>query len=147
MMEEKTIARASIGVNLLVIRGTDILLGKRKNIAGDGDWGLPGGRLDRGEWIYEAAKRELAEETGLRAKQFIFAGVTHQLQAGDHWVQFGFEVSQFEGVEENLEPEVCEELKWFNPDELPENLFPAHEKLIDLWLKKRDVFGEGEVVL
>lgn len=146
-MNEKTVAQATIGVNLIVVKEGKLLLGKRKMIVGDGTWGLVGGRLDLGEGIMEAAKRELAEETGLRAKRLVFAGVTHQLQAGDHWVQFGFKVVDFEGVAENLEPEVCEELKWFNPDELPENLFPAHEKLIDLWLKKRDVFGEGEVVL
>jgi 8-oxo-dGTP diphosphatase len=146
-MNEKTVAQATIGVNLIVVKEGKLLLGKRKKIVGDGTWGLVGGRLDLGEGIMEAAKRELAEETGLRAKRLVFAGVTHQLQAGDHWVQFGFEVTQFEGVAENLEPEVCEELGWFKLDELPENLFPAHEKLIDLWLKKGDVFGEGEVVL
>jgi ADP-ribose pyrophosphatase len=33
-------------------------------------WELPAGRVDEGETVLKAAKRELAEETGFRAKQW-----------------------------------------------------------------------------
>jgi ADP-ribose pyrophosphatase len=33
-------------------------------------WELPAGRVDEGETVYQAARRELAEETGYRARKF-----------------------------------------------------------------------------
>lgn len=55
-----------VGINVLVIRGNKILLGKRKNKVGDGDgtWGLPGGYFEHNENMQQAAARELLEETG-----------------------------------------------------------------------------------
>lgn len=53
--------RVGVGV---VIRGTAdaILLEKRRDC---GWWGLPGGKIEPGESIVEAAAREVLEETGL----------------------------------------------------------------------------------
>lgn len=43
--------------------------------------GLPGGRVDPGEIPYETAKRELEEETGYSAKEFILLGITYPFPA------------------------------------------------------------------
>lgn len=59
-----------IGVNIFVIKDEKLLLGKRKNVYGDGSWALPGGHLEHGEEIKHAGKRELFEETNLTAKSF-----------------------------------------------------------------------------
>lgn len=51
-----------IGVHALVIRKGQILLVKRANEPSKGKWGIPGGRIELGETIYEAARREVLEE-------------------------------------------------------------------------------------
>ncbi|ARC90522.1 ADP-ribose pyrophosphatase [Rhodovulum sp. MB263] len=52
----------------VVIRARQVLLVRRANPPDAGRWGFPGGKIDRGETVTEAALRELAEETGIRAE-------------------------------------------------------------------------------
>lgn len=52
----------------VVLRGSEVLLVKRRNPPDAGLWGFPGGHVDLGETALEAAARELREETGVRAR-------------------------------------------------------------------------------
>jgi ADP-ribose pyrophosphatase YjhB (NUDIX family) len=52
----------------VVPRDGTLLLVRRANPPDAGKWGFPGGRLALGETLAEAAQRELAEETGVRAR-------------------------------------------------------------------------------
>ncbi len=54
-----------VGVGVVVLRDGEILLVRRANSPGAGKWSVPGGLLRLGETLYEAAVRELREETGL----------------------------------------------------------------------------------
>ena len=49
----------------------EILLIKRKDPPFEGHWALPGGFLEMEETLEEAARRELMEETGIRAAELI----------------------------------------------------------------------------
>ncbi|MEN9059965.1 NUDIX hydrolase [Ponticoccus litoralis] len=51
-----------------VIRDRQVLLVRRANPPDAGLWGFPGGKIDQGETLFEAAIRELAEETGVAAE-------------------------------------------------------------------------------
>ncbi|WP_346895162.1 NUDIX hydrolase [uncultured Roseibium sp.] len=50
-----------------VIRDSQVLLVRRANPPDAGRWGFPGGKIEQGETIKDAAIRELLEETGVRA--------------------------------------------------------------------------------
>lgn len=51
--------------NVILWRG-NILLIRRKAMPGKGLWALPGGFIKDSEWLYEAAIRELNEETNIK---------------------------------------------------------------------------------
>jgi 8-oxo-dGTP diphosphatase len=56
-----------IGVSACVWRHGKVLLVERGKEPWKGKWSLPGGSLEFGETVREAAHRELAEETGIEA--------------------------------------------------------------------------------
>jgi len=66
-----------IGVGVIIRRGDEILLGKRKGSHGTNTWGLPGGHLDAGEEIPTCAIRETLEETGLSISAIHHVGFTN----------------------------------------------------------------------
>ena len=57
-------------VGAIVIRDDEVLLVKRNKPPGRGLWSIPGGSIELGETLQEAAEREIREETGviIRAK-------------------------------------------------------------------------------
>ncbi|MEM1401144.1 MAG: NUDIX hydrolase [Pseudomonadota bacterium] len=57
--------RPLVGVGVVVFRDGQVLLVKRGKPPRQGTWALPGGRQEWGETIFQAACREVAEETGL----------------------------------------------------------------------------------
>lgn len=59
-------SRAPNAVSVAVFSGADVLLIQRARAPYKGYWTLPGGRLEPGERPEEAARREIAEELGLR---------------------------------------------------------------------------------
>lgn len=60
--------RPVVGVIAVVWRGDSVLLVRRTNPPDAGKWGFPGGAQTLGETVFEAAMRELAEETGVVAE-------------------------------------------------------------------------------
>ena len=57
--------RPWVGVGVVVWQGERVLLIRRGRAPRLGQWGLPGGAQSAGETLFEAAVREVLEETGL----------------------------------------------------------------------------------
>ena len=57
--------RPVVGIGIIVLRRDAVLLVRRGRAPARGEWSLPGGAQELGETAEEAARRELAEETGL----------------------------------------------------------------------------------
>ena len=55
--------RAAVGV--VVVRGDEVLLVRRKRGPSEGLWAVPGGSVELGETLATAAEREVLEETGI----------------------------------------------------------------------------------
>ena len=54
-----------VGVGAIVCRDDTVLLVRRGKAPGKGNWSLPGGAQELGETVFEAARREVLEETSV----------------------------------------------------------------------------------
>lgn len=103
-----------------------VLLGKRKNAYRSGLYGFPGGRIEPQEKAIEAARRELLEETSLKAKNLDYVGVVKEWQGSYHFIHFIYLCRQWDGELQLKEPEKCEGWEWFDLDTLPSSVLPGH---------------------
>jgi 8-oxo-dGTP diphosphatase len=123
-----------IGVVVIVIdKEKKLLLGKRKNAYKAGMYGLPGGRMELKESLYDSAKRELKEETNLNSNKLTYIGVIRELQEISTFIHFAFVCTDYHGGPENAEPEKCEGWEWFSPDEIPADILPGHLAAIEIF--------------
>lgn len=72
-------------------RGDDVLLIRRGRAPRQGEWSIPGGKVDRGETLHAAAARELLEETGVTAEIGELIAVYEIIDADFHYVLIDYE--------------------------------------------------------
>ena len=115
----------------LIIRDHQILLQRRTD---NGKWGLIGGLLEMNETYEEAALREIREETGLEAELTGFLGIFHNHHMVWSNCDEAHVISAIYTARINSgQPRVDEEsyeLKFFNPDEMPELFAEDHRAAV-----------------
>jgi 8-oxo-dGTP diphosphatase/2-hydroxy-dATP diphosphatase len=130
-----------------------ILLGMKKRGFGAGRWNGFGGKVNEGESIEAAAKRETAEECGIV--------ITGMEEVGVHEFEFEkergtilevhvYRITGFDGA-----PAETEEMRpeWFPVDAIPyDTMWPDDQYWIPIFLegkkfRTRFLFGDGDVVL
>ena len=118
MSEKQPVA----AVGVVCLRGDEVLLVRRGKAPREGEWSLPGGRIEWGERVRDAALRELKEETGVDAEILGFAGWREMVLRGDagkparHFVILAF-AARWRAGEIAPSPELSD-ARWIRPDEL-----------------------------
>jgi 8-oxo-dGTP diphosphatase len=107
-----------------------LLLGRRKNDPQKGHWCLPGGFIELGESMEQAALRELKEETGLEGTIVSFVDCFYQeSKFYGSLIIFGYLIDITAG--EMQADDDLEEVRFFALDELPALAFESHQKLVE----------------
>lgn len=110
-----------VGVGTVTIKNGRILLIRRAFEPGAGKWSIPGGLVEVGEKLSEAAVRETEEETGLRVEVLELINVFDMVDLDGHgktkyhYVLVDF-LSKPVGGRERLSGEVTE-IKWVTFEE------------------------------
>jgi 8-oxo-dGTP diphosphatase/2-hydroxy-dATP diphosphatase len=125
----------------MILQNNRILLAMKKRGFGAGKWNGVGGKLEAGETVEQAAKREAWEEIGVTITDMEKFGVidfTFQEESDPMEVHI-FKVNQFDGT-----PEETEEMKpeWFDVDKIPfADMWPDDEFWLPLLLQGKKFKG------
>jgi len=130
-------------VYLLFIQDGKILLLRRKNTGyEDGNYGLVAGHLNAHESLTQAAIREAKEESGadIDPKDLELMATLHRKQ-DDERIDFFFKIKKWTGEPVNTEPDKCDDLSWFDLNELPSNTIPYIRQAIECY-KNNIIYSE-----
>lgn len=115
-----------VDVLLLLTEGPSVLLALRSGTGyADGRWNLPSGKVELGEDVETALRRESAEEVALKfapGEPRLVTVVNQRTPTGQSRVGLVFTVAldrARHGAPQNAEPHKCAEIAWFLPDALP----------------------------
>lgn len=142
-------------LSLILVHDKDegqILLGMKKRGFGAGRWNGFGGKVEPGESLEDAARRELMEEAGVRPRTLEKRGVIEFTWEGQEEL---LEVHIFHAAAIEGEPGESEEMlpAWYALDEIPfPEMWPGDRYWFPLFLAGKSFvgkfhFGPGDTVL
>ena len=112
-----------VGVGAIIIEDSRVVLVKRRHPPLQDEWSIPGGVLEVGELVREAATREAREETGLTVEPVELLGVYDRvLRDAEERVQYHYVLIDFlcRRVAGDLAAASdAAEVGWFTQQELP----------------------------
>lgn len=122
MTDREFPTRPWVGIGAVVFRGDAVLLARRGKPPRLGSWSLPGGAQHLGEAAEACARRELLEETGVRAGPLLLADVIDAISHDDQGqVRYHYTIIDYCGhwAEGEARPgDDVAETAWALPDEL-----------------------------
>jgi 8-oxo-dGTP diphosphatase len=113
-----------VGVGAIIIEDSRVLLVKRAHPPLQSEWSIPGGVLEVGELVREAAVREAREETGLTVEPSDLLGVYDRILRNPaqrvqyHYVLIDFLCRRVAG--DLSAASDAAEVRWFSREELPD---------------------------
>ncbi|HSU07367.1 MAG TPA: NUDIX hydrolase [Acetobacteraceae bacterium] len=91
--------RPIVGIGVVVLKGDAVLLVRRAKPPSFGSWTLPGGAQEIGETMEQAARRELAEETGIAVGPLQLAAAVDNIRRDETGhIQFHYTIIDYAAV-------------------------------------------------
>ena len=132
-----------VAVFVLLLRDNKVFFLRRANTTYmDGWYTLPSGHLEENEFIFDAAIREVKEETGVEVKKNDLKCVHVMFRRKEkNYIDFYFVTRKWEGEPSNFEPTKCDEALWFDRDALPKNTLSYVKEVVE-HCDKNKIFSE-----
>lgn len=133
-------------VYLILIKNNKILLSRRYNTGYfDNNYSFPAGHLDGGETLKQAMVREAEEEIGivLAPVDLELIHTMNRRIPDNERVDFFFTVEKWKGEPKIMESDKCDDLTWFELNNLPKNIIPYIRQAIDSFLNNI-IYSERE---
>lgn len=124
---------------LILMKDNKILLSRRYNTGfHDGEYSFPAGHLDGNETLLQTMTREAKEEIGvdLNPGDLELVHVLHRKEPNEERVNFFFTAKRWGGEPKIIEPHKCDDLSWFEIDNLPTNVIPYIKQAINCFRNK-----------
>ncbi len=120
--------------HLILRKENKILLLRRFNTGyEDGNYSVVAGHLDGNETFLQAIVREAKEEAGIDIKQedLEVVHVMHRRVPNEERIDFFIVAKRWESEPKIMETDKCDDLDWFEIDNLPENIIPYIRQAIN----------------
>jgi ADP-ribose pyrophosphatase YjhB (NUDIX family) len=112
-----------VGIGAIIIENARVVLVKRAHPPLQAEWSIPGGVLEVGELVREAAIREAREETGLTVELGELLGIYDRvLRDANRRVQYHYVLIDFlcrRVAGDLMAASDAAEVRWFTREELP----------------------------
>lgn len=142
-MKDAGLNRVVPAVGTVCFKGDDVLLIRRGTKPLQGQWSLPGGRIERGERAEIAALRELEEETAIAARIVALVDVVDAIftsrQSGEvtrHYLLFDYAAIWTAG--EPAAGDDAAHAEWISPDRLDQ---------LELWDETRRIIAAARLAV
>jgi 8-oxo-dGTP diphosphatase len=109
--------RPVVAVGAIAVRDGGLLMVKRRREPAAGLWTVPGGHLEAGEYLTDAVRREVAEETGLEVTVGDLVGI-FEVPGDPHFVILDF-LAEVVGDAAPAGRSDALEARWVPLDEVP----------------------------
>lgn len=130
-----------IGVGVMIFKGVNVLLAKRKGSHGEGEYAFPGGHLEYLESFENCARRETMEESGIEIEHIRFQFLANvKTYAPHHYVHIGLIADWKAGVPTVLEPDSSESWEWHALTTPPQPLFEMCKLAIESFQTGKNYF-------
>jgi len=120
--------------HLILIKNNKILLSRRFNTGyEDGNYSVVAGHLDGNETFVHAMVREAKEEAGIEIepKDLEVIHVMHRKCPTEERIDFFIKAKKWKGELKIMEHDKCDDLKWFDLNNLPVNIIPYIKQAIE----------------